>query len=233
VTDTDEPAPFPAADVPAAWPVTGTRLEWQSGWVIDVRTDTVQAPDGQQLTRQVVEHSGAVGIICLDDQDRVLVVRQYRHPVRHELVEPPAGLLDVDGETYHVAAARELFEEGHVRASQWSVLVDATTSPGMTSETIRIYLARGVTDVPVGERHVGTGEEAGMRTGWIPLEDLVEAVLAGRLHNPTMVMGVLAAAAAKRRGWRTLRPADSPWEFRDQMLAATAADGPSVDHARP
>lgn len=223
---TDQPGPagggFEPADRPASWPVLDSVSEWESGWVIGVRTDTTVSPSGEQLSRQVVTHPGAVGVICLDEQDRVLVVRQYRHPVRHELVEPPAGLLDVGGEAYHDAAARELFEEGHVRAQQWHVLVEAATSPGMTSETIRIYLARGVREVPAAERHVGTGEEAGMPTAWVPLEELVTAVLAGRLHNPTMVMGVLAAAAARARGWHTLRPAQAPWEFREQMLAASS-----------
>lgn len=206
-------------DRPASWPVEQRRLVWDSGRVVAISSETVVAPDGARLNRDVVVHPGAVGVICLDAQERVLVVAQYRHPVRHELVEPPAGLLDVANEPYHEAAARELFEEGHVRARDWHVLVDAATSPGMTSETLRIYLAREVTQVPAAQRYVGHSEEAHMQVGWLPLNDLVDAVLAGRLHNPTMVMGVLAAWAAKQTGWSSLRPATSPWQFREQMLA--------------
>ncbi len=201
-------------------PVSNSDVPWDSGRVVSIRTDTLTSPSGESLRRDVVVHPGAVGVICLDDQDRVLVVDQYRHPVGHRLVEPVAGLLDVEDEDYRDAAARELFEEGAVVATTWHVLVDATTSPGMTSETLRIYLARGVTAVRDADKFVGRGEEAHMQVAWIPLDDLVTDILAGRLHNPTMVMGALAAHTARLRDWADLRPADDPWTFRAEMLAA-------------
>ena len=139
VLDADE-----VRDRPERWPVTESRSSFESGRVISVRTDQVAPAEGDSFTRDVVEHPGAVGIIALDHDDRLLLVSQYRHPVGHRLLEPPAGLLDVDGEDPATAAARELAEEGHVRAGEWRLLVDAFTSPGMTDETIRIYLARGL-----------------------------------------------------------------------------------------
>lgn len=207
------------ADSPEAWPVTGTGVSLRTGRVVDVRRDEVRGTDGSTFTRDVVVHPGAVGVIALDERERVLLVHQYRHPVRHRLYEPPAGLLDVAGEDYLAAARRELYEEGHVRAADWRVLVDAFTSPGMTTESLRIYLARDLTAVPTAQRHAGEAEEADMPTRWEPLADLVPAVLAGRLHNPTLVMGVLAAWAARSgAGYAALRPADAPWPARERSL---------------
>jgi ADP-ribose pyrophosphatase len=159
----------------------------------------------------VLVHTGAVGIVALDDQDRVLMVRQYRHPVRSYLWEPPAGLLDVDGEDPLETARRELAEEGDLRADEWHVLVDFYNSPGGSTEAFRCYLARDLHPVPEPERHEREGEERDMHTAWLPLDEARELVLAGRLHNPTAVTGVLAACAARDAGWSTLRPADSPW----------------------
>ena len=226
MTSTIEPgAPVDIpVDVPERWPVTSREVVWDSGRVTSVRTDDVISPSGESLRRDVIVHPGAVGVICLDDADRVLVVDQYRHPVGHRLIEPVAGLLDVADEDYRDAAARELFEEGAVRADTWHVLVDIASSPGMTSEGIRVYLARGVSAVPEPERYVGHGEELHMNVSWVPLDDLVAGVLAGRLHNPVMVMGVLAASTARLGGWKDLRPANAPWRFREELLAANALD---------
>ncbi len=147
-------------------------------------------------------------------------MHQYRHPVGHRLVEAPAGLLDVPGETYEVAAARELYEEGHVRAGDWRVLVDYFTSPGMTSESLRIYLARDLEPVPEHERHAGAHEEADMGLAWVALDELVRRVLAGQLHNPTLCMGVLAAwAALQGDGFDALRGPDAPWPAREALPA--------------
>jgi ADP-ribose pyrophosphatase len=185
--------------------------------VISVRQDRLRSPaDGAEFVRDVVIHPGAVGVVALDDDERVLLVSQYRHPVGHRLFEVPAGLLDVPGEPYHLAAARELYEEGHVRADEWRVLVDLFTSPGMTTESTRIFLARGLTAVADVDRHVGVHEEADMPVSWAPLPDVVDAVLAGRLHSPILVSGVLAAWSARSRGGDdALRPADAPWAARD------------------
>jgi 8-oxo-dGDP phosphatase len=204
-------------DQPERWPVRSSKTVFETSRVISVRQDHVQSPaDGVEFLRDVVVHPGAVGIVALDDDERVLLVSQYRHPVGHRLLEVPAGLLDVPGEPYPVAAARELYEEGHVRAEEWRVLVDLFTSPGMTTESTRVYLAWGLSPVADGERHVGVHEEADMPVTWAPLTDLVEAVLAGRLHNPLVVSGVLATWVARQGdGYNSLRPADAPWDARE------------------
>jgi len=184
------------------------------GVVWDVRREQVRLADGQTVVREVLVHTGAVGIVALDEQDRVLLVRQYRHPVRRYLWEPPAGLLDIEGEDPLAAARRELAEEANLRAADWHVLVDFFNSPGGNTEAFRCYLARGLEHVPEDERHEGEGEERDMPVAWVPLDEARDLVLGGHLHNPTAVTGVLAAWAARESGWRTLRPADAPWPER-------------------
>jgi 8-oxo-dGTP pyrophosphatase MutT (NUDIX family) len=201
------------ADEPAALQVRSSSTVHR-GLIWDVRRDEVDLGDGQTVTREVVDHTGAVGVVVLDARDRVLLLRQYRHPVRSYLWEPPAGLLDVAGEDPLVAAQRELAEEADLTADDWHVLVDYYNSPGGSTESFRCYLARGLHEVPEHERHQREHEERGMVPAWVDLSEARELVLAGRLHNPTTVAGVLAAAAARDAGWATLRPADAPWPER-------------------
>jgi ADP-ribose pyrophosphatase len=139
------------------------------------------------------------------------------------LWEPPAGLLDEPGEDPLSAAKRELYEEAHYEAGRWDVLIDAFTSPGMTDEAIRIYLARDVHESS-RPRHAGAHEEADMPTAWVPLDEAVAAVLAGRLHNPIAVMGILAASANAREAFAGLRPASTPWP---EMSAFTGSTKPA------
>ncbi len=181
------------------------------GRVISVRKDVVTMPGDTTSQRDVVVHPGAVGVVALDDQDRVLMVNQYRHPVRRRLDELPAGLLDVEGEASLTGAQRELKEEAGLAADSWHVLVDALTSPGMTDEAIRLYLAR---DVRTVDRDVQEHEEADMTTDWVPLEDAVRRVLAGQIENAMACLGILAADRASRDGFSGLRPADAPWPSR-------------------
>ena len=181
------------------------------GRIISVRKDVVQMPGETTSQRDVIVHPGAVGVIALDDRGNVLLVNQYRHPVGRHLDELPAGLLDVSGESALRAAQRELVEEAGLAADTWQVLVDVLTSPGMTDEAIRIYLARDVREV---ERDVQEHEEAEMTSAWRPLGDAVEQVLAGRIENAMACLGVLAAAEAVRTGFGLLRPADAPWPAR-------------------
>ena len=200
-------------DIPVVRHVVNSTLRFH-GRVWDVRTDTVDLGDGQQVERDVVQHPGAVGIVAVDDDLRVLLVRQYRHPVSAILWEPPAGLLDVPGEDPLDAAARELFEEAGYRAAEWSVLLDVFMTPGGSSESVRLYLARGLTPVAEGERFVGEGEERGMVARWVPLLQVRAAVLLGELHSPLCTMGILAAATVLidgTAGTDSPRPVDSPW----------------------
>lgn len=212
-----DPGSGPIGDEPADLPVPSSRISF-AGRVWDVRTDEVALPHGETVTRDIVLHTGAVGIIALDDEDRVLLIRQYRHPVGMYLWEPPAGLLDVEGEPPLASAQRELAEEAGVTAERWWVLGDWFNSPGGSTEGFRCFLARGIAELP-GGRPERDGEEHDMPTRWIPLEDAVTAVLAGRVHNPATVMGILATAQHRERGWRDLRPADATWPARDHLLA--------------
>jgi ADP-ribose pyrophosphatase len=182
------------------------------GRIWDVVSDTFQLnDDGDALVRDYIDHPGAVAVLPMNDAGEVLLIKQYRHPVGMDLWEIPAGLLDVEGEDFVVGAARELAEEADLVAAEWNVLVDFFNSPGSSSEAIRIYLARGLSDVPGHELHVRTDEEAEIELHWIPLENAVASVLEGRLHNPSAVVGILAAAAASADNFKDLRPADAPW----------------------
>lgn len=181
------------------------------GRVVRVRRDVVAMPGGGTAQRDVVVHPGAVGVVALDGAEQVLLLRQYRHPVGRPLWELPAGLLDQSGESALAAARRELAEEASVRAGQWAVLVDALTSPGMTDEAIRVYLARDITPVPETEQHERENEEAELVVSWVPLDEAVRRVLAGDLENAMAVIGVLAAARVRDAGYTGLRAADAAW----------------------
>jgi ADP-ribose pyrophosphatase len=182
------------------------------GRIWDVVSDSFQlSEDTDTLVRDYIDHPGAVAVLPMNVDGEILLLKQYRHPVGMDLWEIPAGVLDVEGEDFVVGAARELAEEADLVAATWNVLVDFFNSPGSSSEAVRIYLARGITDVPEADRHVRTDEEAEIELQWVPLEDAVQAVLEGRLHNPSAVLGILAAAAAKADGFTKLRPANAPW----------------------
>jgi 8-oxo-dGTP pyrophosphatase MutT (NUDIX family) len=184
------------------------------GRVIDLVRDEIDLGEAGVVTREYVDHPGAVAVVALDDEDRVLLLRQYRHPVRAYMWEVPAGLLDVDGEPAAEAAARELAEEADVTASRWAVLTDYATTPGSSNEAVRIFLARGLGEVAEAERHVRTGEEAGMEVRRVPLDEAVALALDGSLHNPSTVVGILAAAASRAGGGSSLRDVDAPWPYR-------------------
>jgi 8-oxo-dGTP pyrophosphatase MutT (NUDIX family) len=194
------------------------RTERFTGNVIRVVSDEVTMPDGGTAVRDYVVHVGAVGAVAVDFSDdpagKVLLVRQYRHPVRRVLWELPAGLLDVAGEPAVETAKRELWEEADLRAARWDVLVDMLTTPGSSDEAIRIFLARDVTGVPHDERHTRLGEEHTMTTEWVPLETAIGWVFAGEIENAACIAGVLAAARARDTGFVGLRPADAPWPAR-------------------
>lgn len=184
------------------------------GRVISLRTDELRMSDGSVSRREIVEHPGAVAVVALDENDDIVLVHQYRHPVRRYLYELPAGLLDVDGESAPDGASRELFEEASLRAERWWTLVDLYTSPGMTDEAIRIFLARGLSDVPEGERFTPEHEEITMTVSRVPLDEAARQVLNGELTNAAACVGILAAVAARADGWRGLRDVSAPWPAR-------------------
>ncbi len=199
-------------DTVAHWPVVSS-AELVRGRLVTVRTDKVRMPDNQVAERDVVIHPGAVAVLALDDAYQVLLIRQYRHPVGRLLWEIPAGLRDVAGEAPWATARRELLEEAGYRARDWRVLVDYYTSPGFSTERLRIFLARDLEFVPVADRDfVPEGEEADLLPAWLPLEEAVRKVFAGDLHNGVAALGVMAGYAARSEGFDRLRPADAPEE---------------------
>ncbi|MFF5257682.1 NUDIX domain-containing protein [Actinomadura viridis] len=200
-------------DVLGRWEVAGSTREFE-GRIFAVRRDAVRMPSGDTteiVHRDVIEHPGSVGILAVDGDDRVLLLRQYRHAAGRLLWEGPAGLRDVDGEPLVELAGRELLEEAGYRAARWDVLVDVLPSPGMTDERVRIFLARDLTEVPAEEIDFErVHEEADLPIVWVPLDEAVRKVLAGEIRNMIAVTGVLALHAARAGGYRGLRPADAP-----------------------
>jgi ADP-ribose pyrophosphatase len=185
-----------------------------TGHVLTLRADEVRMPGGGVKVREVVEQPGAVGVVALDDEGRVVLIRQYRHAVMDWLIEIPAGLLDVPGEKAYRTAARELAEEVGLTARRWDLLVDLRNSPGLSTEAVRVYLARDLAAVPEADRHVGVDEESDLGVHRRPLDEAVAAVFTGDIQNALAVSGLLAAAYARDHQWSTLRRADSPWPAR-------------------
>jgi 8-oxo-dGDP phosphatase len=190
-----------------SWPVASSVVQLSTR-IISVRSDKVQMPDHHFAERTVVTHPGAVAVLAIDDADRVLMIKQYRHPTQRLLWEIPAGLRDVPGEPLHVAAARELREETGYAAKTWHVLTDVRTSPGILTERLRVFLARDLAEVPEPERGPPRRhEEAYLQTAWVPLEAAVAAYLGGELHNGVAAVGIFAAYAARQGGFAGLREA--------------------------
>jgi ADP-ribose pyrophosphatase len=197
-------------DITDRWPVASSAV-LGDGTLVRLRRDTVRMPDGDEVARDILEHPGAVAVLALDEAGRVLLIRQYRHPVGRLLWEIPAGLRDVAGEPTHVTAERELLEEAGYRAAEWHALVDFFPSPGISTERVRVFLARGLSRVPESERtFVPVHEEAHLLVAWADLDELVARVLAGQLHNGVSALGILSAYAARQGGFTALRDAEAP-----------------------
>ena len=182
------------------------------GKVVDIQRDELTLTHSEQpIVREYMAHPGAVVIVALrgdEGNEEILLERQYRHPVRAKLWEVPAGLLDIPGEDPLIGAQRELAEEADLTAQRWDVLLDIFNSPGCSSESIRIFLARGLEST--GQTFDREDEEADFEYQWVRLDDAVTAALDGRLHNASTVSAVLATDAVRRRGWK-LRSLSSEW----------------------
>lgn len=166
------------------------------GAVWDVRSDTVRYGDGE-MTRQYVEHPGAAAVVAIDDDERVVLIQQYRHPIKERDWEIPAGLLDVAGEPPLETAKRELTEEVDLEADRWQHLLSMHTTPGGNDEVVHLFLARGLRGVETDyERE---HEESDMRVERVALADVIDGVIAGRLRNGILAAGALAAAEVLRR----------------------------------
>ena len=190
-----------------------------TGKIFALRRDRVRMPGGKDVTRDVVEHFGAVAVVAMDDDANIPMVYQYRHAFGRRLWELPAGLLDVHGEAAHLTAARELEEEAGLKARTWRVLVDLDSTPGFSDESVRVYLATGLSEVDRPEAH---DEEADMTLHWYPLAEAARKVLNGEIVNAIAVAGILAAHAVTN-GFIEPRPLDSPWIDKPTELAARKA----------
>ncbi len=175
--------------------------------------------------RDVIIHPGAVAVVAIDADDRVLLIRQYRHPVGRYLFEPPAGLMDNPDESAWETAQRELAEEAGYRARTWHVLLDMYLSPGGTSEAIRVFLARDLEVLEDGRPHTGEAEEAHLPRAWVDLDRARDLVLSGQVGSPTAVAGILAAWSSRDPGWDSLRAPEVPWAARDHLVATGRVRG--------
>jgi 8-oxo-dGTP pyrophosphatase MutT (NUDIX family) len=187
-----------------------------TGKIFALRIDQVRMPGGNVVAREVVENFGAVAIVAMDGDGRIPLVYQYRHPFARRLWELPAGLLDVDDEEPHLAAARELHEEAGLRAETWQVLADLDSAPGFSDESVRVFLATGLTEVERPEAH---DEEADMTVEWYPIAEAVQLIFSGKIVNSLAVGGILAAHAV-REGIAEPRPVDAPWIDRPTAFRA-------------
>lgn len=192
-----------------------------SGKIFALRIDQVRMPGGKVVPREVVEHYGAVAIVAMDDDGRIPLVYQYRHPFGRRLWELPAGLLDVHDEAPQLAAARELREEAGLEAETWQVLVDIDSEPGFSDESVRVYLATGLTQV---DRPEAFDEEADMTLEWSSIAEAVQRIFSGEIVNSLAVSGILAAAAVTE-GVAEPRPVDAPWIDRATAFSARKAAG--------
>lgn len=225
VTDVSE-AGAAAAGNAEVFTVLQSRQAW-AGRIAKVRIDTLSMPGGGTADREVIEHDRAVAVLALDSDGKVVMLEQYRHPLRRRLWELPAGLIDVEDESALRAAARELGEEAGLSAGTWSVLIDVASSPGFTDEAVRVFLATDLTDI--GRQGEIANEEADLTIVRVPLIDAISGIFDGRIVNGLTVAALLAAAVALGVTVRTpeLRSAQDPWT----SGASTVHTGAGVPHA--
>jgi len=155
-----------------------------SGRIIKVRVDTVSLPDGQQSTREVVEHAGAVAVVALDNDHNIIMVRQYRKPVEMVLMEIPAGTMEKDEDPL-LCAQRELREETGFSADHWERILSYYSTPGFTDEYLHIYLATGLTG---GE--IDLDQDEFVETVPIPLKEAWRMILAGEIEDGKSIIGI-------------------------------------------
>lgn len=186
------------ADQEASWPVAASQSFYDTPYVA-LRRDTIVDPSGGEHERAVVQPRSAVGVLALDDDDRLLLVAQYRHAVGHRMVELPAGVIDVEGEDALTTAARELAEEADIRAEHWEPHLVVRSSPGYTTESLTVFRATGLSPIPQDERTQRHAEEADMGQWWLPFDAAVGAVLDGRITNGAAIGSILAEHARRTR----------------------------------
>jgi ADP-ribose pyrophosphatase len=168
----------------------------RQGRILEFRIDTVQAADGHRSTRDIVGHPGGVCMVAIDDEDRVLFVRQWRHAIGGPLLEIPAGTLDRDAhgtiEHHALAAARELEEETGSRAGRWEYLGSFYTAPGFTSELMHLYLATELR--PANGETLQPDEDERLELYPIAFEDALAMAGRGEIVDAKSLIGLLWVA---------------------------------------
>ncbi len=164
------------------------------GHYLSLRIDTVERSDGSRGKREVVGHPGAVAILAIDDQDRVLMVRQYRVPAGRTLLEVPAGTLDIDPDTGAIedpdlAAPRELEEETGYRAGSLRRLTSFWTAPGFATEHMHLYLATHLTTADEGR--LGPDEDERLELDHVSLGEALSAVDRGEIADAKSILALL------------------------------------------
>lgn len=192
------------------------------GRIFSVRVDEVAMPGGGVARRDVVDHLPAVAVVAVDDDGSVVLIEQFRHPLRRRLWEIPAGLMDVADEEPLVCAQRELAEEVGLAAENWSVLVDLASSAGFCTEGVRVFLATGLRQV---QAPPAEDEEADLTVSRVPLADALDAVMRGDIVSASAVAGLLAAARVAGPGRADTPWADSPASVNIAALRDAAAIG--------
>lgn len=192
-----EQQPAMLADRPEQWPVIKSTDLHRDDWVVALRSDLIRRPghpEEEPFERLVLEHPGAVIVLAVDAEERVFCLSQYRHPPGRRFVEIPAGLCDADGEDPLEVARRELREEAQLEAADWTHLASAYASPGISNELMHVFLARDLRKVSRGDFELAH-EEADMTTFWAPYDELLAAVLDGRVGDAPLVVAILVAQA--------------------------------------
>lgn len=161
-----------------------------AGYIIRVAVGEFEAPDGTRFTRDVVHHPGAVGVVAVDDDGSVVLVRQYRAVVDTDLLEVPAGVRDKPGEPPLETAKRELVEEVGLEADEWSPLTTFFVAPGFSDEEFHLFLATGLREVALDRQGI---EEQSMTVERVRLDDVPALVAAGEVRDAKTILGLLLA----------------------------------------
>lgn len=161
------------------------RVVWE-GSFFDVSHVDVVLPDGERRPREIVRHTGGAGVVAIDEEERICLVRQWRVPQGRVTVEIPAGKLD-EGETPRACAARELAEEAGLVAEDLVFLAATSGIPGFSDELTRVFWARGLSRVPSSP-----DADEFVDVVWLPAADVLEAVRQGAVTDVKTVVAVLA-----------------------------------------
>jgi 8-oxo-dGDP phosphatase len=168
-------------------------------WLFRVDRYHLLDPDDKPFDRFVIRHPGAVTIVPIHDDGTVTLVRQYRAAVDAQVLEIPAGTLDKDGEGPEDAARRELAEEAGLEAANWELLLGTWNTPGISDQYTLIYLATGLSSIPVRPDGV---EEGYMTVETIHLDEVDALVAEGSLKDETTVLGLYLARQRLRESGR-------------------------------